>query len=165
MATKINDLSQVDTLAAGDAVPVYDASNGGTRQAPVSVVQEYMQDNLTFNAAEVVTEYWTPGVTGWSGSVADVLGSNVWVIIKSTGGSLATGTIILPALATLADKQEITFTGTGNVIASVTLTIDGNGATVDNIGMPTKLPDTAAYAINGFTIRYHAALQTWYRVE
>lgn len=45
MAT-INQLSSIDTLQAGDQIPVYDASNGDARKASMTTLVNYISDNI-----------------------------------------------------------------------------------------------------------------------
>jgi hypothetical protein len=75
-------------------------------------------------------------------------------LLLTPGGTYATGTIVLPALAECADGQEVLVTCTQIVTA---LTVSGNGSTVN--GAPSAL------AANGFfRLRFDGVLDSWYRV-
>ena len=67
----------------------------------------------------------------------------------------ATGTIVLPAVGNIVDKQEVIVNTTQAV---TTLTVDGNGA-VAVTGEPSGLA-----ANDFFRLKYDLTVQTWYRV-
>ena len=74
---------------------------------------------------------------------------------REPAATYANGTLVLPAVANCADKQEILVNSTQIVTA---LAITANGATVK--GAPTTL---AANAF--FKLRFDGVLKTWYRVD
>ena len=152
---QINQLSAVDSLQSGDQVPVYDASNGDARKASMSVVQAYMQDNLTFSDSGVsyTTQYAAPSATSFSVQIKDDSDSTHLILTPVAG--YAAGTIVLPAVGNLVDKQEVLVNCTQAV---TTLTINGNGA-VAVTGEPSGLA-----ANDFFRLKYDLAVQTWYRV-
>lgn len=157
--TQINQLSAVDQLAGGDNLPVFDTSNGDARKVSVSALLAYMQANLVFPTVTGVpqfeTQYAAPSATGFSVTIAPpVAGDNVHLILTPTAG-YAAGTIVLPPVATVVDKQEVLVNCTQQVTA---LTVNGNGA-VAVTGEPTSLA-----ADDFFKLKYDAVLQTWYRV-
>jgi hypothetical protein len=83
----------------------------------------------------------------------DTSGENVYLLLTPTG-TLAAGTITLPALASAVDGQQVLVSCTQIVTA---LTVAGNGATVN--GAPTTL------AANGFfRLRFDGVNNSWYRV-
>lgn len=147
----INQLNAVDTLTAGDLLPVYSSSNGDARKASLSVLAEYVRSTITV-ADDKVSQYAAPSATGFTVQVNDD-SDNVWLILTPTGG-FAAGTIKLPALANCVDRQDILVNCTQSVTA---LTINGNGATVT--GAPTTLAANAY-----FRLRFDAVTKTWYRV-
>jgi hypothetical protein len=155
MAT-INKLTRSDEVSAGDVLPVYIQNQGDARGVAVSVLQEYMQENLTFPPAtglqEYVTQYAAPSSTGFN--IAIVAGSNIHLILTPTAG-YATGAITLPAVAGLVDKQDILVNCTQQV---TTFTINANGATAVT-GEPSSLG-----ADDFFRLKYDLATSTWYRV-
>jgi len=153
----INELSSTDTLFAGDLLPVWKTNNGDTRKAAMSVLQAYMQNNLTFptatGQAQFVVQYASPVATGFTVTLASN-SNNQWLILSPTG-SFAAGTITFPPLASLADNQEILIVSTQDISA---LTISGNGATVS--GAP------AGVSANGsLRFKYNAFGSIWYRVD
>lgn len=141
----INELTAIDTLAAGDAFPVYSNANGDARRAAVSVLLAYMQANLS--VGRMTTQYAAPSATGFSVT----LGTNTHLILTPAAG-YAAGTIVLPASP--SDRDDVLVNCTQAV---TTLTVDGNGKTVT--GAPTTL---AANAF--FRLKYDAVTGVWYRV-
>lgn len=149
----INELSAVDSLSAADQFPVYSSANGDARKSSLTVLLEFMQENLNLSASsQFTTQYSAPSSTGFSVSISDI-GSSIWLVLTPTGG-FANGTIVLPPVANVVDKQELNVNCTQSV---TTLAISGNGATVT--GGPSTL---AANAF--FRLRFEAATDTWYRV-
>jgi hypothetical protein len=154
--TTINKLTRADTVNAGDVVPVYIQSQGDARGVAVSVLQEYMQESLTFPLAtgmqEYVTQYAAPSSTGFNISIT--AGSNIHLILTPTAG-FATGAITLPPVAGLVDKQDVIVNCTQQVTA---FTINGNGATAVT-GEPSSLG-----ADDFFRMKYDLQTSTWYRI-
>lgn len=157
---EINQLTAVDSLQAGDNFPVYDQSNGDARKVALSVIQQYMQDNLTFptftGMGGFVTQYFAPNATGWSVTITDGDDDDENVhLILTPSAAYAAGTIVLPPPTSVINKQEVLVNCTEQVTA---LTIDGNGATAVK-GAPSALG-----ADSFFRLKYDVILQTWYRV-
>lgn len=151
--TTINRLTRTDTVAAGDVVPVYVQNQGDARGASLTVLQAYMQANLQFDNMAPETQYAAPSATGFSIQISDN-SDNTHLILTPTAG-FAAGTLVLPLVSNVADKQTLLVNTTQAV---TTLTINRNGATALT-GAPTTL---AANAF--FTIKYDLPTQTWYRV-
>jgi hypothetical protein len=149
----INRLSSVDALAAGDQFAIYSSSNGDDRRAALSLLLEYLQDNLTAQD-DKVTQYAAPNATAFNVAIAPPAdGDSVFLLLTPTG-TFAAGTITLPAVASCEDKQEL-LVHCSQIVT--TLTVAGNGATVN--GAPTTL------AANGFfRLRFDGVLNSWYRV-
>jgi hypothetical protein len=153
----INQLTRTDELSAGDLVPVFATGDGDARAAALSVLQEFMQDNLDFsNNGDYVSQYAAPSATGFNIAITDGgdNNTNVHLILTPLAG-YAAGTITLPAKAGLVDKQEVLVNCTQAV---TTLTVALNGAS-GAIGAPTTL---AANAF--FRLKYDAVTFNWYRV-
>jgi len=118
-----------------------------------------MQANLTFTTqgfGAYVTQYAAPSASGWSVTITDGDDDdeNVHLILTPTAGTAA-GTIVLPPVASLVDKQEILINCTQSV---TTLTVDGNGAS-------SVTGDPATLAINDFfRLKYDLPTTVWYRV-
>lgn len=105
----------------------------------------------------LTTQVATPSATGFSVSITSVISSvvyNIWLLLKPTAG-FAAGTIVLPAVASCVDQQEVTVSCTQQVNA---LTVNGNGATVS--GAPSSLA-----ADSTFKLRFNLAASTWYRAQ
>lgn len=149
---RFNQLTRTDTVSAGDIAAIFVQNDGDPRGAAMSVLQAFMQENLNFQTEEFTTQYASPSSTGFSIQILDD-DENVHLILTPTG-AFAAGTIVLPAMANLIDKQEILVNCTQAV---TTLTITGNGATVT--GAPTTL---AANAF--FRLKYDLISNVWYRV-
>ena len=156
---QINQLSAVDQLAAGDNFPIFDTSNGDARKISASALLAYMQANLVFpdvtGVPQFETQYAAPSASGFSVTIAPpATGDNVHLILTPTAG-YAAGTVVLPAVADVVDKQEVLVNCTQQVTA---LIVNGNGA-VAVTGEPTSLG-----ADDFFRLKYDATVQTWYRV-
>lgn len=148
---QINQLSSVDKVYSGDQVPIFATSQGDARKASMAVILAFMQENISASD-DKITQYSAPSVTGFSVQVNDS-SSSIWLVITPTAG-FAAGTVVLPAKANCADRQEVLVNCTQAV---TTLTINGNGSTVT--GAPTTL------AANGyFRLRFDGVTSTWYRV-
>lgn len=152
----IRSLTAIDSLQSGDNIAVGSLSNGDDRRAALSVLLEYLQDNLTITDASAMVEYATqyaaPSASGQTIQVTDS-SSNTHLIVTPVAGYAAM-TITFPALANLADKQDLLINCTQNV---TTLTLDGNGATI--VGGPTAIT-----ANDFFRFKYDENGSTWYRV-
>lgn len=145
--SQINQLTAVDSVVAGDQIPVWSNKNGGARKAAMSVLLAYIQGNIRFPSA-FTKQFAAPSATGFSIDVDD---GEVWLVLTPVAG-YAAGTIVLPAGP--ADGDEFLCNCTQAV---TTLTIDGNGKTVT--GGPTTLA-----AKNSFRLKYESVTGTWYRV-
>lgn len=145
--TQINQLTAVDSITAGDLLPLWSNNNGGARKAAVSALLAYMQDNIQFPAA-FTKQFSAPSATGFSVAVGN---GEVWLVLTPVA-PYAAGIIVLPAGP--ADGDGFLCNVTQDVTA---LTIDGNGKTVT--GGPTGLS-----AGDYFRLKYEAVTGTWYRV-
>lgn len=155
---QINELSALNQLLVSDLFVVFSDQNGDTRKVGTSVIQAFMQANLDFGVAGIPqfeTQYSVPSATDFSVTIAPPDdGDNVHLILTPTG-PFADGTIVLPAVATVIDKQLVLVNSTQAV---TTLVVDGNGATAVT-GEPATL------AQNGFfTLKFDLPTLTWYRV-
>ena len=108
----------------------------------------YFQTNFT--SPTVFTTITTPG-DGFNIEIEQD-GQNRWALLRPTG-TLATGTIILPAPSVAIDGQTILISST-QIVTS--FTVNGNGATVI-YGAPTTLA-----AGDKFELRYNAQTTSWY---
>jgi hypothetical protein len=154
MSTTLSNLTQ-GTPTAGSSVPFFDVANGADRRVSLNGLAAAIDPLLT--ASQVMTQYAAPAATGFSVTVAPaVAGQSVFLLLTPVAG-YAAGTIVLPAVATCVDKQEVTITSTQNVNA---LTVSGNGAPVN--GAPTVLGTSGAPVFA--RLRFDAVLSSWYRV-
>lgn len=151
--TDINQLSSADTLAAGDLLPIWRTNNSDTRKTSLTVLQSYMQSNLTFSAGAFVVQYAAPAATGFS--VALPANTNNQWLIMSPLGAYAAGTITFPLSSTITDNQEILIFSTQAV---TTLTMAGSGATI--VGAPTGINQNGAVLF-----KYNLLANTWYLVS
>lgn len=148
----IERLTLKDTLTSATVFAV-NVNGQDYRLLPASLLT-YIEDNLSFQRA-METQYYAPTATGFSVTIAPTTaGDNVHLILTPAAG-YAAGTIVLPAVADVVDKQDVLVNCTQAV---TTLTISANGATAVT-GAPSTL---AANAF--FRMKYDAVLQTWYRV-
>ena len=145
-------LSLTDSVAGGDYLSLFKQSSGDWRGLPASVLLAYMQENLALQSTSFTKQYAAPALTAFTVEITGT-GINIWLILRPSG-TLAAGTIQLPAPAGAVDKQEVLVNCTQAVTA---LTVDGNGSTV--IGAPTALA-----ANDSFRMKYDPASEAWYKV-
>jgi hypothetical protein len=150
---QINQLSRADTLDMGDLFVIFATNNGDARAAAASVLLAFIQENLTASGP-LMTQYASPNASGFSVTVSPVVNGQGVYLLLTPLGAYAAGTIVLPAQATVVDGQEVLVTCTQAV---TTLTVNGNGATVN--GAPTSLTANAF-----FRLRYDGINQSWYRI-
>ena len=148
-------LSSVDEISAGDSLSIYKQSAGDWRGTAISLLQSYLQANLTFPSgkADFTKQYFSPSATGFTAAITNG-GANYWLILAPTA-IFATGAITLPAAANLVDNQEVLVT-TSRVVTALTINLNGASAIQ---GAPTALT-----AGQFFKLKYDASGLTWYRV-
>lgn len=150
----IDRLTRVDTVSAGDVVPVYAQSQGDARGASLSVLLAYFQQALTFPDPDMATQYASPAATGFTVQITDS-GADTHLILSPVG-AFAAGTIKLPQSFNLVDSQMILVTTTQAVTA---LTIDINGA-AGILGAPTGLGQNDAVLL-----KFDEPTGNWYMVS
>ena len=147
-------LSRVTSISTSDLFMIWSSSAQDYRLAPFDVVMTALANQIATDG-DIETQYSAPAATGFSVTVApSVDGNNVWLLLTPVAG-YAAGTVVLPALATLADGQEVIVSTTQ---AITTLTVSLNGATAAN-GAPTTMAANAY-----FRLKYDATLSSWYRI-
>ncbi len=147
-------LSRVTSISTSDLFMIWSSSAQDYRLAPLDVVMTALANQIATDG-EIETQYSAPAATGFSVTIApSVDGNNVWLLLTPVAG-YAAGTVVLPALATLADGQEVIVSTTQ---AITTLTVSLNGATAAN-GAPTTMAANAY-----FRLKYDATLSSWYRI-
>ena len=147
----IDKLGAVSTVTAADSVALFSASLGGDARATLTTVIAFIQSQLNATGG-FVSQYSAPSASGFSVTITPtVTGENVYLLLTPTG-TLAAGTIVMPAAPVHA--QEVLIASTQIV---TTLTVSGNSYTVN--GAPTTL------SANGFfRMRFDGILNTWNRV-
>ena len=152
MGVTINQLSQLNQLSGADQIPVYSGSNGDARKASLTTLLAYIEQAWMSPAYQRVTA--SPTLSGFTLTLPTTANS-LFVLLTPTG-TMATGTIVLPAAATAADGQEIVIY-TSQEVTALTFTL--NGATAVN-GAPTGIQAGAS-----LTLRYDALSVAWYTIE
>jgi hypothetical protein len=146
-------LTQTTTVNSGDWAVLYQASQGDFRGVSLTDMLTYLETALDLGRPEPETQYAAPSASGFSVQILDD-DKDVHLILTPVAG-YAAGTIVLPLVSNLRDKQEITVNCTQALTA---LTITPNGA-VAVTGAPT-----AFLANEFFKIKYDVVVQTWYRI-
>ena len=142
--------SRTSELDLGDLIVLYKGNDSDYRAISVPDFIKSINDQLKSN--KPTTQYASPNATGFDVLVESDFGDIH--LIMTPLATYATGTITLPNVQLLSDKQEVTVNTTQTVTA---LTINPNGATV--IRAPTTL------SANGFfKLSYDEVMKTWYRV-
>jgi hypothetical protein len=151
----IDRLSSSDTVVGGDQLAISKTSAGDDRRIPVSLLLEYMQDNLVQGSfkQDSVIQYAVPSASGFNVPINDT-SDNAWLVLTPTAG-YAAGTITLPSIGNVVNKQEVLVNCTQQI---TTLTIDKNGATAVT-GAPLSMG-----ADDFFTLKFENSTNTWYRV-
>lgn len=138
------------TPTSASQIPFYDTDNGVDRRC--SLAELIQAAGVASSDPDRITQYAAPAATGFSVQVTPSTdGQDVWLVLLPLA-VYATGTVTLPALATLADRQELEIVSTQNVTA---LTVAGNGATVN--GAPNSLTASVPKKL-----RFDAVTSTWY---
>jgi len=144
--------SRTDTIDDNDLFIIWKTTDVDYRQAPVSAVVTYMQDNLTFPGG-YVRQYSSPAASPFTLAITSG-NADIHLILTPTG-TMAVGTLTLPLASGCLDGQRVLVNTTAAV---TTLNIGLNGA-VGAVGAPTTI------AANGyFTLTYDAVTTNWYRV-
>lgn len=146
---QINQLSAADTVTAGDLLAVWRQGNGDTRKAAVSVLQAYMQANLTFAAGKPVSQYASP-LTGSTVAITRT-DADTWLVL-TPAGTINALTIALPAAP--VDRLEVGVSSS-QTVTNLTL----SGGTVINGPATIGTGDGRT-----FRLRYEGVAGAWYRV-
>lgn len=146
-----------DEVSSGDLVVLYKNQQGDYRGISTADFISWLNTNLDFNVGFFfTTQYAAPSATGFSVTLTDGDDNDTSIhLILTPVAGYAAGTIVLPPVASLVDRQEILVNCTQAV---TTLTVSANGATAVT-GAPTTL---AANAF--FKMKYDKPTSTWYRV-
>lgn len=144
------DMADGSTITDDDLFMILESSSGATQAVTGSELITYLSGDIR---AKATTQYASPSATGFNVQITD--GSADIHLILTPTTNFAAGTITLPAVANLVDKQVVTVNCTQQVGG---LTIDGNGA-VAVTGEPTALG-----ADDYFTLKYDSNASVWYRI-
>jgi hypothetical protein len=145
----INRYSTADTLSLSDLFVLWSTVNGDTRKASFSALQSLLVPGGTSSA----TEYAAPTATGFTATIAQTGGNDVWLVLTPAAG-YAAGTIVLPSAANSVHGQDVVVSCSQSVGS---LTVSSSGASV--AGAPTAL------SANGFfRLRYESVTKSWIRV-
>lgn len=148
----INQLAQIQTLTGADQIPVYSASNGDARKASLTALVDYFE--TAFASPDYVTQYASPNVNGFVVNVASTT-QPTWLLLTPTT-AFATGTIVLPAAASIPDGLELLVYSSQTVSS---LTVSLNGATAVN-NAPGGI-----YAGGTFALRFDKLSNAWWAVQ
>ena len=145
----INELNENTDVSGGDLFVIWNTTNGVSRKVSYTNLLAAFKEDIT---DPTYTKTNSVPVTGFTHNFADT-SANQWLIAKPAG-TLATGTINLPAVASVIDGQRIRVTSS-EIVTS--LTVNGNGATIN--GAPTTI------AADGyFNLEYDSTAGEWFRV-
>ena len=142
--------SRKESPLTSDLALIWDAENSDWRLTTLSAIQALFEANA--EKVEPVTQYSSP-LAGASITITDGDDGDLDVhLIITPAGTIATGTIVMPAAP--SDKQVVIVNTTQEI---TTLTLDGNGNTIVG-GLTTMLAN--AY----FRLKYDTVNSIWYRV-
>lgn len=145
----LNQLSTSTTLSSSDQIILYSTINGSGRKASLNTLLDWIESAWMSPAYQRVTA--SPTLAGFTLALPTTANS-LFVLLTPTG-TMATGTIVLPAAASAADGQEI-IVYTSQEVTALSFTL--NGATALN-GAPSGLQAGAS-----LTLRYDALSVAWY---
>ena len=143
--TTINQLSRLDTITAGDLLAVWATNKGDDRAAAMSVLLEYIQNNIQF-PRDGATQYLVPSADNFE---VQVLDGTTWILITPEADR-ANGTILLPPSP--KDNDSLIISTTRNL---TNLTVR---STVVNVpfGASTLTENTA------LIVKYNTQLSNWF---
>lgn len=144
-------LSRTDKISIGDLAVIWKQCDSDFFGVPITKLVEFINQHLT-SAGSFETQYAAPSSSGFSIQVRS--GANIHLILTPTAG-FADGTIVLPPVTGLDDKQEILVNCTQQISS---LVIDGSGATA-----VTGEPGSVG-ADDFFRLKFDKLTSTWYRV-
>jgi len=125
--------------------------NAQDYRASAGSVSDFVKAAIGAGDGKVI-QYSGPTSTGFTVPITDS-STSIWLVLTPSG-TLAAGTITLPAVANCVESQEVLVSSSQTVTA---LTINANGAIV--VGAPTTITSTSP-----FKLRFEPVLKTWYRV-
>ena len=150
-----NNYPQITDPQLNDTSLIWDESNAAWRRVTFSDILTLFQANTeeSVGLKEANSQYYAPALTGFTVQVND--DSEDTHLIMTPPNTLAAGTIKLPLVSHLRDKQTVLVNCTQQI---TTLSLDMNGAVAIN-GAPTALA-----ADDFFELKYDLPVSTWYRI-
>lgn len=146
----INQYPTASEPSLSDLIVLWSSANGDTRKLSLTALKALL---VTADSTGEVTQYAAPSATGFTVTVSERNGRDVWVQI-TPGAGYAAGSIVLPAAVDSIHGQMVRVSCTQSV---GTLTVSSSGGTV--AGAPTAL------SANGFfTLKFDGVLSNWQRV-
>jgi len=137
-------------MTGQELVPMYLQANGFAEYGLLDSLVEYVKQTIT--APTFDTTINVP-VNGFDLTMtAD--SNNQWLCLRPAG-TLATGTVRVPAKGTAGDGQEIIISSTETITS---LTVDDNGATAISGTITTIDADSP------IRLKYNTNTDTWYKV-
>ena len=159
MGKTINQLSSVDSVTAADLFVVYaTATSGDARKAAMSVLQTYLQANLTFGSDDSFTVQ-REAAGGFGFAVVLTGSDNIMVILEDASTQDVSFNWFNDGLAVDGQEVIVVSVSTSNVIGFV-------GDTPNTNGWPTGTPpNLMADAENPIRFKYVLETDTWYRIS
>lgn len=162
MSDAINRLPAEDTITTSTQFAAFSSNAGVDVRVPLSLLQAYLQANLTFNAGitQFITQYSAPSATAFTVTLTDgttgttANSGNIRLILTPAAG-YAAGTIKFPIRASCIDKQQVLVT-CSQQINVVTWDINGSDAVAN--------APTAIAAGDRIWFMYDINTHTWHRV-
>lgn len=146
--TDINRYSTASPLSLSDLFVLWSSENSDTRKASLSALRDLLLPGGVTDA----TEYAAPSATGFTVTIAETNGRDVWAVLTPAAG-YAAGTVVLPSASNSTHGQEVAVTCSQSV---GTLTVTCSGGSV--AGAPASL------SANGFfVLKYESVTKSWIR--
>lgn len=147
----INQLPSIDEVSGGNQIPTYYAGGGDARKMSVSLLQDYLQDNLNFpdNASEIP---YNPAGTG---AVTRTVESKLRDVVSvkdfgAVGDGVADDTAAIQAALNAGVGKSVYFPA-GSYAINAALSVSANTCVYSEIGAATVTQSTAA-GTNAFTL-------------
>lgn len=136
-------------LTGQELVPGYDEKNALAIYVVLNTLAEWVKAKISPTSYDKTINV---PVNGFNYTMNDN-SNNQWLFLNP-GGTLATGTVVLPVKSAAIDGQELSITSSQTITA---LTVNANGATLN--GTITTLTANAPIAL-----RYESQTETWVQV-
>lgn len=145
-------LNETDALGVGDQFVLYKGNCTDFRAVPQDVILSWILSNIPIvKPVSAVIQLFNPNADFFIDVENNAVGT---YLVMNPSASITNGTITLPAIAEVADGQELLVTSSQQVD---NLTISANGAAL--IGEPNTIA-----ASGFFRLKFDQVSHTWYRV-